>query len=248
MTVPTSYFATVRRNSFVVNYLRLNEKSGTKAYDYAAKYGLNGIYDGTPNPQGHGALILNDSSAGSALFGSTGQNVEIPDAAPLRITGNITLEMWIIPYEKEQTCALLSKMNAAVTFPAPYYLGLSSGKPFIALGNGATETKLSGSVLIPVGSPYHLVVSLFRKKLYLYINGIEVESKSLGAQEIKDEKQPVFVGALSGNTKRFNGLIGETVIYNGAISPRAVERHFKIGQQIVPNTSHVTTFDPPSYS
>lgn len=246
VTIPTSYYRTIRRNPYLVSYLRLNDTSGTRAVDWGAKYGLNGIY-GDPS-LGHSALILNDEVARSAQFGSSSQYVEIPDAVPLRVIEDITIEAWVVLNEKESTSAIFSKMNSAVTYPEPYYLGLSSGKPFLAMGNGTTEVKVISSTAIPVGSPSHIVATVFRKSLCLYINGLEVATQALGSQEVKDSKQPVFIGALSDNSKRFNGLISEVAIYSGGISPKEIERHYKIGRQIVKNTSHVITFDQPSYS
>jgi hypothetical protein len=248
MTIPTSYFSTVRHNSFIVCYWRLNETSGTKANDYAAKFGLNGIYDGATKPFGHEALILNDESAGSAKFGSTGQNIEVPDAVPLRVTENISIEAWIVPVEVNQTSTVFSKMNSAVTFPAPYSLGISSGKIIFSLGNGSSSVSITSPNVIPLGIPSHIFVTLFRKVLYIYINGKQEIAKVLGAQEIKDEKQPIFIGALSNNTKRYNGYSSEIALYKGSLSPKIILKHFNIGRQINLNPYYIKSFDQPTYS
>lgn len=246
MTIPTSYFSTVRRESSLVSYWRLNEVSGTRADDYGAKYGLNGIYDGAPVSDA--ALIYNDESAGSKLFGGTGKNVEIPDATPLRIIEDIAIEAWMVSYEETQTSAILTKLNSAFTFSSPYYLGMTSGKPFFSLGNGSGSTQITSPVVLPAGSVSHIVGTLSRKNLYIYINGKQVEKISLGSQAVKDEKQPVFIGALGNNTKRFNGLISEIALYNSGMSQKTAERHFDIGRQILTEPYYITTFDRPSYS
>lgn len=248
MSIPTSYYQTVRHNPLLACYYRLNEKTGTKAYDFGARHGLDGFYDGSPSPAGHGALIQADSTAGSAQFGSSGQNVEIPDAAPLRITGDITLEAWIVIYTENQTASIIGKMNSASNNANPYYLSLAEGKGHLQVGAGFEKVSNIFSKTLSIGCPYHIVGTLFRKNLYLYINGVEEGMVSIGSQILEDVEEPVMIGALKSNLYRFSGLISEVAIYNGALSPKTIERHFNIGRQIVPNISHVTTFDPPSYS
>lgn len=246
MTIPTSYFSTVRRNPFIIGYWRLNENSGTRAYDRASRYGLNGIYDGSPLPWGHAALI-DEASAGSSQFGLFGQNVEIPDAAPLRIISNITIEAFVVSTSQSQSSVIIGKTKNEL-HASPYILGLNSGKPYFSLGNGTTEVKVESSSLLPVGTPFHLVGILFREKLFLFLNGKEIKNSSIGSQEIHDSEKPVFIGQIEGNNARFQGLLAEVAIYKGAISTKTIENHFNIARQIVQNTSHVTSFDPPNYS
>lgn len=252
MTIPTSYYATVRRNPYLVAFWRLNDKSGNRAIDWASKYELNGIYGGEPSPLGHGSLILSEEG-GSAQFGLTEQNIEIPDANPLHIIGDITIEAWVVPYEKEKTGMVLSKLNPTgipkFTFADPYSLEIFKGAPVFALGNGTNQKFIISPAQLPVGIPSHIVCSCFRKNMYIYVNGVQVITGSLGSQEVNfSATNTIYLGATGNNEKRFNGLIGEVSLYNGAISIKSIERHYNIGRQIVPNTSHIVTFDPPSYS
>lgn len=255
MTIPTSYYTTIRRDSSIVSYYRLNEVSGTRAYDWAAKFNLNGIYNGSPSNNNikmiyQTATEGGTSEPGSNLFGESGHNVEIPDASPLRIIGDITLEAWISARSAAQTVALLGKMNTAYTFAEPYYLGLSAGMVIFALGNGINQTTLSSPAVIPVGTPYHLVVTSFRKMMIIFVNGVQVATKSLGAQKVEDGEKPVFIGALGNNTNRFIGLMGEVAIYNGGFSASKALEHYNIGRQILNKeyVPYITTFDPPTFS
>lgn len=254
MTIPRNYYTNIRRESSIVSYYRLNETSGTRAYDWAAKFNLNGIYDGSPSaniPMIYQTETEGGTSEpGSNLFGESGRNVEVPDASPLRIIGDITLEAWISARSAAQTAALVGKMNTAYTFAEPYYLGLSAGEVFFALGNGSTQTTLSSPAAIPVGQPYHLIVTSFRKVMTIYIDGVQVATKSLGSQEVKDGGKPVFIGALGNNTNRFTGLIGEVALYNGGLSAKKALEHYTIGRQVLNKeyAPYITTFDAPTFS
>jgi Concanavalin A-like lectin/glucanases superfamily len=254
MTIPTAYYSTIRRDPFIVSYYRLNETSGSRVYDWAAKYNLNGIYNGTPSANipliYQTATEGGTSEPGSNLFGETGRNIEVPDASPLRIIGDIAIEMWISAESANQTAALIGKMNTAYTFAEPYYLGLSAGKVYFALGNGTNQTILSSPAEIPAGIPYHIVATSFRKAMALYVNGIQVATKFLESQEVKDGEKPVYIGALGNNTNMFTGLIGEVAIYNTGFSAKKALRHYDIGRQVlnVENSPYITTFDPPTFS
>lgn len=254
MTIPTSYYTTIRRDNSLVAYYRLNEKAGSRAYDWAAKYRLNGVYNGAVafNP----SLIYGDASAGSKLFGENGYNVEIPDSIPLRIVGDMTFEAWIVLYEVA-TGTIISKLTRVIPpklfVVGPYLFGLKEGKLRFILGdNESTSLEVISPSLIPVGVPMHVIGTCFRKTITLFVNGKIVEQKSLGAQEVKSNTEPVLIGEIgkSGGTGllRFPGLISEVAIYNSGCSPKKALEHYNIGRRILENQPYITTYDPPSYS
>src|ERR1017187_6890306 len=141
----------------------------------------------------------------SPTLPSAGLTVEIPDASPLRITGDITLEMWVVSRSKGQYGAIIGKISSTYTFAEPYYLGVSSGVLYFSLGNGTTQTYITSLGEIPVGIPIYIVATCFRKTMSLYIDGVQIATKSLGSQEVKDGGNPVFIGAFGNETNRFTG-------------------------------------------
>jgi hypothetical protein len=244
--IPTEYYKVIRRESSLVCYWRLNDSAGTRAIDWAGKYNLNGIYDGSPSSDQ--PLISNDVAAGSKLFGSENQNMEVPNAVPLQIVSGIGVEFWILPLAATQTCSLIGKMNAAFTFPNPYRVGLENGKVIFSLGNGINKTSVSSSYVLPISIPSHIMVTSYRNKLRIFINGVENISASLGTQEIKDGGQPVYTGELGNNSSRFNGMLGELALYSEAIGSTEIKNHFSIGRNIIYKKPYYTNFDRPSYS
>lgn len=249
--MPTKYYSTVTRNPFLVAYWRLNDLSGTRALDWSGKYDINGIYDGAP--ENGPPLIGCDLSAGSKLFGTTGKNVEIPLAEPLNIEKDISIETWIVSYELEQTSIILGRLNQTgiplYTFAEPYSLEIFKGAPIFSLGNGTNQKFITSPIKISVGTPTHIIVTCFRKNMKIFIDGNEVISGALGEQEVKSSPgNTIFIGALGNNTKRFNGMIGEVALYNGALSANKAKEHYAIGKQILYKKPYYTNYDPPSYS
>lgn len=252
--IPTEYYRTIRRNPSLVCYWRLRDTSGILAGDSSGRYLINGIYDGSP-VSGPPLIYPAEGEIGhfspaSRIFGLSGQNVEIPNAAPLEIVSDITIEMWLIPRSLKVTCSVFNKMNSvsAPTHCAPYSFGLLAGAPSFSLGNGTTQVTLSSTTVLPVGPPVHVVSTCFKKTMKIIVNGTQVATTTLGSQEVKDLGKPVFLAAYPNNTERFNGLLAEVALYNGAMSVYTAKEHFSIGRQIISKQPYYTNYDPPSYS
>lgn len=230
-----AYLDLVRREPYIVTFLRLNEAAAsTIAYDYGARNTLNGAYT---NPSIAGpALIEDDDLAGSSTMGS-GQLVSIPNTAVLQLTAALSLEAWIAPYSI-QTAILVGKMNSAGTIAGPYALTLNGGRLQISVGNGTTAATFLGPSL-PVGSSSHVVATLFRGNIALYVDGQRVAYTTIASQTVTDQGQALLVG--SGMT----GLIGEIAVYSGALSALRVARHFAVGRQLIPDAAHFLGVDPP---
>jgi hypothetical protein len=250
---PTEYYRTIRRNPNLVCYWRLNDVPATVATDYAGKYDLNGIYNGPPGNDNIPLIIAVNNETGtfapnSKVFGKSGRNVEIPDAAPLRVIGDITIEAWILLFEEGKTGYILSKMNSIASGPNPYEFGINAGKLRFGLGNGTTSVKVSSPSNLPISVPLHVIGTSYRGEMSLYINGTSVATAALGAQVVKDAAYQALIGALPGGGSLFNGLIGEVALYNAAMSVATAKEHFSIGRQIIYKKPYYTTFDAPSYS
>ena len=223
----------------------MNDGSGAvQAADFAAKYSLNGFYYGTPllGP----ALIQGDLSAGSFVFDGSGESMQVPDIAQLRLTGDLTIEAWVVPLSSGLTGAIASKGNT--TTAAPYYLGLATGIPTLILGNGTTAATLTASTTLPVGTPSHVVARSFRGATAIFIDGISVATGSLGAQAVTDAGNPLYVGNSQIASRHLDAAIGEAALYSGALSSMAIARHFALGQQVISDPAHYQSVDLPVFS
>lgn len=235
--MPETYFALVRREPKLVAFWRQNDQgSSSDMADYASRYDLFGLYTGRNLGP---ALIQSDSgAASSSLASGYGQ---VGDAAPLHITGDISIEAWVFA-PTSATGSIIAKQNSGATFAAPYSLQVSSGTFKFSLGDGTSQTSLQGGSLA-AGVPTHVVATSFRGELALYIDGAPVGSGSLGAQSVSDGGEPLRIGS----TSALAGvpLAAEVALYNGALSARRIARHFTIGQQVLADPAHRWLVDPP---
>lgn len=243
-SIGSSYFPTLRREPYLVAYYRLNDSSLPFAND-SGPFGLDGVYNSTPTTPGP-ALIQGDLSSKSCLFNANSQNISVGDVAQLRLIGDLAIETWLAPFTATQTTHLIQKMDSTGAIPGPYLLSLVNGAVSFFQGNGTTSTSITGPVL-PLGVPIHIVATSFRGALSLYVNGVLSQSGSLGAQAVVDKGQSVLIGGRASGTS-VRGLMSEVAIYNGALSARRIARHFTVGQNILSDQAHYTTFDPPVVS
>lgn len=242
MSVGDTYFPTVRREPFIVAYWRLNDAAGVTEYlDSGARYDFVGTPQ-TSNSAGP-ALIQVDSVAGSSLFGSGNASFFVTDTAPLRVTGDVSIEMWLAPYTQTQSCILVGKQNSGGSIASPYALRMTNGRLQFARGNGTTEASITGGVP-PVSLPSYVVATCFRGEMTIYINGDVVANGSIGSQSVTDGGESFYVGAV-GTAQPYNGLVGELALHAGALSQRRVTRHFTIGQQILTDQAHNLNIDYP---
>lgn len=253
--IPSVYYKSVRREPSLTTYWRLNdEPTSVRALDWAGKYNINGIYNGSSEVGP--SLIYKDLSSVSREFNKIeSSGVEIPDILPLRIVGEITIEIWLTIKLSSQTSTILSKMNSAFTFANPYYLGIKSGEVIGGMGNGSSETTIAGKTLL-LNVPYHIVFTSFDTNrsmpsapysFNLYVNGELITTKST-EQKMTDGGKAVYIGNKGNSTDEFKGYISEVSLYNKALSERTIKSHFDLGRQILPEPARITTYDPPSFS
>jgi hypothetical protein len=244
-----SYFTTVRREPSIVSLWRMNDGAGTiVAADTAARYSLGGTYQ---NVQQLGPALIKDPIAASGVLGGTWTGAQnngfsVGDAAPLRVIGDVSLEAWLAPYAAGQNSHLLGKLNSASTIAAPYALRLVGGAVQVAVGNGTAETVVSCLKPLAVGAPSHVVATVFRGLVSVYVNATLAGSGSFSSAAQSDAGQPFYAGeaASSGRTV-YAGLMADAALYSGALSARRVYRHYALGQQVFVDPSRYRGVDPP---
>lgn len=240
------YFPVIRREPSLAVYYRLNEAVGAIiALDFAAKYTLNGFYAGSV--QGGPLIIEGDASAGSGVFASAGTNVQVGDASALRILADLALEAWVIPTTASQNAVLIGKGTSGFK-SNPYSLSLVNGAPSLAVGNGSTQTAITSAAALLVGAPSHVVGTIFRGAMTLYVNGTLVASGTVGAQAVTDGGQPLYIGCGQQSSSFLTGLLAEAAVYSGGLSVARIKRHYAIGAQLLPDDAHYSTVDPPVFS
>lgn len=87
-----SYYSDLIKSTGPLGYWRLNETSGTTAFDISGN-GLNGTYSGGCT-QNNGAAISKDGTANSVAFDGISGIVTLPSGLTLASTDAVSIEFW----------------------------------------------------------------------------------------------------------------------------------------------------------
>jgi hypothetical protein len=239
------YWTTVRREPKIISYWRGNDAAGSVyAVDYGARYDLPGVYKVSAVGQSPIFPLIKGDPSAASMTPAAGGSFQVSDVAVLRLTGDLSLETWIAPSTAAaQSVPIMGKLDSTGTFANPYALRLVAGAIQFAVGNGASEVKITGPVL-QVQVPSLVQATSFRGVLALYLNGTVVATGSVGSQTVSDGGQPLWVGNNSANNP-FAGSQAESAIYSGALSSRRAAYHFNLGRQVYPDAAHYFGVAPP---
>ncbi len=194
-----------------------NENTGSTLNDSSGN-GNNGTINGATWTTG---------KFGNALtFNGSSNYVTINDSNSLDLTNAMTLEAWVKPAAftewntillKEQSGNLVYGMYANTDGNVP------SGESFTTYGD-----YVRSPAQLPLNSWSHIAVTYNSSVLKIFINGVEVGSKSINGA-LKTSTNPLRIG---GNTvwgEYFNGQIDEIRIYNRALNASEIQQDMNKG-------------------
>jgi hypothetical protein len=206
-----------------VAYWRLNETSGTTAYDWIG--GHNGVYQGgvTLNQSG----ISSFDTTGAASFDGTSAYVQVPYSSALN-TPKFTVECWV-----DQTGgtgnqqAPLANQNGGsgydfYSYPAsPDQWDFQVSPGSYAFGTGG----------VAVNHWTHLAGTFDGNNQILYVNGVPVVTNQVTGFTV-NSAAPLNLGA--GNNDQsspayyWTGLINEVAVYGAALTPNQILKHYDL--------------------
>ena len=210
-----------------VGYWRLDETSGTTAYDLSA-YGNNGTYTGGFTLGQSGALIgAGDNDSSVLLDGSTGYiNISsVPNAVSVT-----SISMWVNPANSNATWALAISGGTGDSAAANCYIKTTTALPYCYTANtGGTQTSLSSTVPIRPGQWNHIVFTFNTTGRTVYVNG---KAAGSDAQNIAPLRWQSI-----GNVGSYylNGSIDEAVIFNYALTATQVANLYHQGNSLYQN-------------
>ncbi len=215
-----------------VSLWRLEETDGQVAYD--AFGGRDGVYVGAVG-LGQAGFMPDDSSVNFPNSGWTlatpSTYVEVPYAAALNSSGAFTVEFWSkissVPSDLFSPLAAMD-LNAGRSGYL-FYLNGGSGWQF-RLGNA------SGAYVASVGggkttTDWQHVVGVYDGvgSASLYVNGIQYGPVALSDSFSPNQTEPLRIGAPTGLSRPWNGLVDEVAFYNYALTPEQVWSHTMSG-------------------
>jgi hypothetical protein len=166
-------------------------------------------------------------------FNGVSQHVRVRDAASLRVTSAITMEMWVNPANTNNNINLFAKWDAVVGInQRSYGLGiLSGGQPYIALcsdGTAANSYSLVATNRVPTNQWTHIAATYDSTTAKIYINGVLNSTLSHGGGIFAGSDDLSIGGAVGGLSDGsvivpFPGLIDEPSLYNRALTATEIQ-------------------------
>jgi hypothetical protein len=161
-----------------------------------------------------------DGKVGTAFTFDGTRHIRVPDAVELR-PPEMTVEAWVFPAVRNNASQTIIARGAGDNSDT-WYLGLLNGRlRFLSHGADLLEAPSE----LPLNAWTHLAASFDGTTKRLYINGLQVGSKSgLGALVYDSAPVPVTIGAdwANGPLELFTGRIDEPSLYRRALAPAEV--------------------------
>lgn len=193
----------------VVEY-RMDEASWNGTANEAADSTVNAL---------HGAALLGATTATAKICNGANlvaNYMEVPDNALLDISSTLTVTAWIKPARwggvagKDALMTVLSK-------DTNYELHIdSTGHVFWWWGTGS----LTSTATVPIGSWTHVALVYANGSQTIYINGTASGTATF-AGALPVNALPLQIGddqGYGGGTRRFDGMIDEVKVFNGALT------------------------------
>lgn len=226
--------------AFPVLSLRLDEDSwngSTGEVKDSSGNGYNGIAINNLAPQkDNPALPIDLAKMGTCGYGafnkSQQQYIEVPNNSKLSNEDTITVSAWINPSSYPSS----NRLNTIVSKNGNYEFHLNSYGQinwYWELKNTNYPMNLTTRESIPKNQWSHVAIRYNAhntKKATIFIDGVEVISKSESVnplKHLKENNQPLQVGNDYDLTRTFNGLIDEVNVFDQALSDDQIEQLYE---------------------
>src|SRR5262249_45222828 len=167
------------------------EASGATVLD-ASGLGNNGTISGATRTAA-------GKYGGALLFNGTSDLVTVPDAASLHLTSGMTLEAWVNPSSLSSPdhgwCAVVAKEHRNSSDDIAYALYAANGTGTPAAGHilVGTDRGAQGTSVLPLNTWSFLTATYNGSTLIVYVNGVQVGSRSVGGN-ILSTTDPLRIG------------------------------------------------------
>jgi hypothetical protein len=214
-------------------YWRLDESidSGTHvAYDSTSNH-LVGIYTDGVTLGATGALVNDPDTAVQLSGGSvTVSTFAFPSADAGASLQTFSIEAWINPEYQAYDSMGIAGYDFAAGFQGGYFVGLS---PSLSCSSGNCDNLIfsqpDGATMetdaaVTIGAWNYVVVTYDGTTLLFYVDGVSAQALT---QSVAFANQGSLVIGRWANVE-FSGTLDEVAIYDHALSPQRIGRHFQI--------------------
>ena len=248
---PNAYSSAVLGESSLISYWRLDEASGTIAYDYVG--GNNGTYNnvGLYHTPGYSVIdsdacvYLAKQPLGSGSFVSVA-NYSAFNFFPTTTTGTpFTLEGWAYVTNMTGVQRLFSSNHN--TAPGGYMFGIAGGGAQLIFTTSAYQDyPLTLASPLTANVWYPLAVSCDGGLLTFYVNGVNVGTASLAFTHGGTSGSPMCLGAngdylqagANDNSEQVQGFLDECAIYGAVLGDTEIAAHYNAALPSAPVASY----------
>ena len=192
--------------------------------------------DGNDGTLQNGATFAAGKVGQALSFDGLDDYVSVPDSSSLRITGPVTIDLWVNPNTNNNQGPLVFKQRTIFedgTLKA-YEVGVSGGNLYWQIGDGTVWTTLPYGISWVAGTWHHIAVTWDGTtgpgSMKIYQDGTLVASTSAAVTSIQTNAYPLRIGGggsfHSADVDFFDGLVDEVEIYNRSLTDSEVQAIF----------------------
>jgi fibronectin type 3 domain-containing protein len=190
-----------------------NAGSGTSAVDSSGNANTGTLQGGTTWVTGkYGNAIQFDGVNGM---------VQVPSSTTLNVGGGFSLAAWVQPTATQSGWRTVMQRQVE-----SYFLNASNSAGALFPAGGATigsgQPVVSATSAMAVGVWTHLALTYDGSTVRLYVNGVQVATKTSGGT-VQSSTNPLWIGGNVPYGEFFKGLIDEAQVYNRGLSAAEVQ-------------------------
>ena len=222
-----SAIADLKTHHGLCGYWSFNELTGASVLDYSGNENTGTLKPTYPSDVPSRIDSINKKFGKALSFNGSSAYVDCGSDNSINIVGDLTLSAWINRTMIGFMEIVANGLDGAngyrfLIVPTTHFLR------FDTLGGGIRKNTL-GKTAIGTAHWYNVVAVLSGTTASLYVNGIDEHATSVTHDNLVAATRPVLIGIYSTLAiGAFNGLIDEVRIYNRALSPAEIMKHYEL--------------------
>src|SRR6266404_3948436 len=181
----------------------------------------NGTFSGTP--------AFSAGEVGQAFSFDGNSYVRVPDNTNLHFSSQFTLDAWVYPTDLSGAPIIFSKFGGS-NFSYELHLQSGGGVRSNISGDGTTyDSLISDPGVVSTNSWAHVTTTFNAGDWRIYVNGVEVASKTSTVTSIYPGTSDLLIGSDTSNF--FKGLIDEAEVFGRALTQSEVRKIYDAGSK-----------------
>lgn len=238
-------------------YYRLNEASGTTAYD-SSGHNQTGTYSTTvvsssslTYPGTGPILVASEPDYSTFIPDNTGTtsslSISVPDNTTyLHQSNHLSAEATVMPDafgDGTGSHIILFSGNASATPFGAWALSINAGKPCVGIDVSTSRTSFCSGTVVPQNKMVHLAFTFDGSTVKLYVNGGLSTSNALTGTVQGYTTNGLQIGTDSNGGYHFGGYISNVAVYSSTLTEAQIASHAALanGYTAPQTTDYVST-------